>query len=214
VIYEYYAATEGGGAYVKPLDWLEHPGTVGQPFPGATLKIFDDDGNELPAGEVGTVYMGSPGAATFEYFKDEEKTKANRRGGLFTVGDMGYLDEAGWLFLSDRKADMIISGGVNIYPAEIEGVLLEHPAVADAAVLGVPDDEWGEQVKAVVQPKDPASAGDELAQELMAFCRGRLAAFKCPRSVDFRDELPRFPTGKLYKRLLRDEYWAGRDKAI
>ncbi len=214
VIYEYYAATEGGGAYVKPKDWLEHPGTVGQPFPGATLKIFDDDGDELPAGEVGTVYMGSPGGATFEYFKDEEKTKANRRGGLFTVGDMGYLDDDGWLFLSDRKADMIISGGVNIYPAEIEGALLEHPAVADAAVLGVPDDEWGEQVKAVVQLKDPAAAGDELAQELLAFCRERLAAFKCPRSVDFRDELPRFPTGKLYKRLLRDEYWAGRDKAI
>ncbi|HET7722742.1 MAG TPA: AMP-binding protein, partial [Acidimicrobiales bacterium] len=156
VIYEYYAATEGGGAYVKPQDWLEHPGTVGQPFPGATLKIFDDDGNELGPGQVGTVYMGSPGGATFEYFKDEEKTKANRREGLFTVGDMGYLDEDGWLFLSDRKADMIISGGVNIYPAEIEAVLLEHPAVADAAVLGVPDDEWGEQVKAVIQAKDPA----------------------------------------------------------
>lgn len=214
VIYEYYAATEGGGAYVKPKDWLEHPGTVGQPFPGATLRIYDEEGNELPAGEVGTIYMGQPGAAAFEYFKDEEKTRANRRDGLFTVGDMGYLDPDGWLFLSDRKADMIISGGVNIYPAEIEAVLLGHPDVADVAVLGVPDDEWGEQVKAVIQAKDPARVGDAFAEELIAFCRERLAAFKCPRSVDFRDQLPRYPTGKLYKRLIRDEYWADRERAI
>jgi long-chain acyl-CoA synthetase len=199
---------------VKPKDWLEHPGTVGQPFPGAQIKIFDDDGNELPPGEVGTIYMGQPGAAAFEYFKDEEKTRANRRDGLFTVGDMGYLDPDGWLFLSDRKADMIISGGVNIYPAEIEAVLLGHPDVADVAVLGVPDDEWGEQVKAVIQAKDPARVGDAFAEELIAFCRERLAAFKCPRSVDFRDQLPRYPTGKLYKRLIRDEYWADRERAI
>jgi len=213
VIYEYYAATEGGGTYVKPLDWLEHPGTVGQPFPGATIKIYDDDGNELAPGEVGTVYMGTP-MGNFEYYKDEEKTKSSRRNGLFTVGDMGYLDPDGWLFLSDRKADMIISGGVNIYPAEIEAALLEHPAVADAAVFGIPNDEWGEEVKAVVQLKDPATANDTTAEELLTFCRGRLAAFKCPRSIDFRDELPRYPTGKLYKRLLRDEYWQGRERAI
>jgi long-chain acyl-CoA synthetase len=213
VIYEYYAATEGGGTYVKPKDWLDHPGTVGQPFPGATVKIYDDDGNELPAGEVGTIYMGTP-LGSFEYYKDPAKTQANRRNGLFTVGDMGYVDADGWLFLSDRKADMIISGGVNIYPAEIEAALLEHPDVADAAVLGVPDDEWGEQVKAVVQLKDLTKAGDDEAERLITWCRERLAAYKCPRSVDFRDELPRYPTGKLYKRLLRDEYWAGRERSI
>jgi long-chain acyl-CoA synthetase len=213
VIYEYYAATEGGGTYVKPKDWLEHPGTVGRPFPGATVKIYDDEGNELGPGEVGTIYMGTP-LGNFEYYKDPEKTQSARRNGLFTVGDMGYLDPDGWLFLSDRKADMIISGGVNIYPAEIEAALLEHPDVADAAVFGVPDEEWGEQVKAVVQLKDPSTAGDPKAEELVTFCRQRLAAYKCPRSVDFRDELPRYPTGKLYKRLLRDEYWAGHDKAI
>ena len=213
VIYEYYAATEGGGAYVKPKDWLLHPGTVGQPFPGSTLKIFDDDGNELPAGEVGTVYMGNA-RGEFEYYKDEAKTRASRRNGLFTVGDMGYIDPDGWLFLSDRKADMIISGGVNIYPAEIEATLLGHPEVADVAVIGVPDEEWGESVKAVVQPKDLSRASDEFAEELLAWCREHLARYKCPRSVDFRDELPRYPTGKLYKRLLRDEYWAGHTRSI
>jgi len=213
VIYEYYAATEGGGSYVNSEQWLERPGTVGAPFPGSTLKIFDDAGNELPPGEVGTVYMGTE-RGEFEYYKDEEKTKASRRHGLFTVGDMGYLDDEGWLFLSDRKADMIISGGVNIYPAEIEATLLGHPDVADAAVIGVPDEEWGESVKAVVQTKDPARADDEFAEELLLWCRSRLAGFKCPRSIDFRAELPRYPTGKLYKRLIRDEYWEGTTRSI
>jgi long-chain acyl-CoA synthetase len=213
VIFEYYAATEGGGTYVRPEHWLEHPGTVGQPFPGAQVKIFDDDGNELPAGEPGTVYMGSP-LGSFEYYKDEEKTRSARRGGLFTVGDIGYLDEDGWLFLCDRKADMIIAGGVNIYPAEVEATLLEHPAVGDAAVFGVPDDDMGEAVKAVIQPAAGVAPSDDLAASLLAFCRERLAQFKCPRSVDFRDELPRYPTGKLYKRLLRDEYWQGVDRRI
>ena len=213
VIYEYYAATEGGGTYVTPEQWLEHPGTVGQPFPGATVKILDDDGNECPRGEPGTVYMGSP-LGQFEYYKDEEKTRSARRDGLFTVGDIGYLDEDGWLFLCDRKADMIISGGVNIYPAEVEAALLGHPAVGDAAVIGVPDDEWGEAVKAVVQPSAGAEAGAALEAELLAFCRQQLAGYKCPRTIDFRDELPRYPTGKLYKRLLRDEYWQGADRRI
>jgi len=213
VIYEYYAATEGGGTYVRPEQWLEHPGTVGQPFPGAQVKIFDDDGNELPAGEPGTVYMGSP-LGSFEYYKDDEKTRSARRGGLFTVGDIGYLDDDGWLFLCDRKADMIIAGGVNIYPAEIEATLLEHPKVGDAAVFGVPDEDMGEAVKAVVQPAAGVTGGADLEAELIAFCRERLAPFKCPRTVDFRDELPRYPTGKLFKRLLRDEYWQGADRRI
>jgi len=213
VIYEYYAATEGGGTYVRPEQWLEHPGTVGQPFPGATVRIVDDDGKECPPTVPGTVYMGSP-LGQFEYYKDEEKTRSARLDGLFTVGDIGYLDEDGWLFLCDRKADMIIAGGVNIYPAEIEAALLEHPAVGDAAVLGVPDDDMGEVVKAVVQPAAGAVGGPELEAELIAFCRERLAGFKCPRTVDFRDELPRYPTGKLYKRLLRDEYWKDRAQRI
>ena len=157
--------------------------------------------------------MGT-GRGEFEYYKDDQKTQESRRNGLFTVGDMGYLDDEGWLFLSDRKADMIISGGVNIYPAEIEGTLLAHPEVADAAVIGVPDDEWGESVKAVVQAKDPNRAGDEFAEELTVWCRERLAGFKCPRSIDFRAELPRYPTGKLYKRLIRDEYWEGTTRSI
>jgi long-chain acyl-CoA synthetase len=213
VIYEYYAATEGGGTFVTSAEWMEHPGTVGQPWPGSTIKILDDDGNEVPAGESGTVYMGSP-MGNFGYFKDEKKTQANRRGDLFTVGDIGYLTDDGWLFLNDRKADMIISGGVNIYPAEIEAVLLTHPEVGDAAVLGVPDEEWGEQVKAVIEPADGVAPSDDLAARLLVHCREHLAGFKVPRSVDFRDELPRYPTGKLYKRLLRDEYWKGHERAI
>jgi long-chain acyl-CoA synthetase len=213
VIYEYYAATEGGGTYVNSQEWLEKPGTVGRPFPGATIKIFDDEGNELPPNEPGTVYMGSP-LGQFEYHGDPEKTRASRRDGMFTVGDIGYLDDDGWLFLCDRKADMIISGGVNIYPAEVEAVLLSHPDVGDAAVLGVPDEDWGEAVKAVVQPAEGAAVGPQLEQDLLTYCRSKLAAYKCPRSVDFRSELPRYPTGKLYKRLLRDEYWQGRDRRI
>ncbi len=213
VIYEYYAATEGGGTYVKPKEWMEHPGTVGQPFPGATVKIFDDDGNELGANESGTIYMGTP-MGSFEYYKAPEKTAEARRGDLFTVGDIGYFDEEGWLFLNDRKSDMIISGGVNIYPAEIEAVLLTHPKVGDAAVIGIPNKDWGEEVKAVIEPGKGVTPDDALITELLAYCRERLAGYKLPRSVDFRDELPRYPTGKLYKRLLRDEYWKDQDKAI
>jgi long-chain acyl-CoA synthetase len=213
VIYEYYAATEGGGAYVKPRDWLQHPGTVGKPFPGAMLKILDESGQELPQGEVGTIYMGSP-LGEFEYYKDKEKTAKARQGNLFTVGDVGYFDKDGWLFISDRKTDMIISGGVNIYPAEIEAVLHQHPKVADVAVFGVPDDDWGESVKAIVEPLPGVSASPELAEEILIYCREKLASYKVPRSVEFRDSLPRLTTGKLYKRLLRDEYWQGRDRKI
>jgi long-chain acyl-CoA synthetase len=154
------------------------------------------------------------GAAGFEYHGDKAKTEANRRDGFFTVGDAGYLDEDGWLFLCDRKSDMIISGGVNIYPAEIESVLLTHPKVGDAAVFGIPDDDWGEQVKAVIEPADGVAGDDELAAELLAFAGERLARYKLPKTVDFVDELPRDPNGKLYKRKLRDPYWEGRERAI
>ena len=154
------------------------------------------------------------GQGDFEYFKDKGKTEENRRAGFFTVGDVGYLDDDGFLFLCDRKSDMIISGGVNIYPAEIEGVLLAHPKVADAAVFGIPHADWGEEIKAVIEPAPGVEPGDELTTELLAHCAARLAKFKLPRSVDYTSEMPRDPNGKLYKRKLRDPYWADRERAI
>lgn len=213
VIYEYYAASEGGGTLVGPEEWLKYPGTVGRAWPGAEIKIFDDDGNECPPGQPGTVYMAL-GQMEFEYHKDKEKTEKSRRAGYFTVGDIGYLNEEGYLFLCDRKIDMIISGGVNIYPAEIESVLLSHPKVADAAVFGIPHPDWGEEVKAVIEPAPGAKPSSGLAQEILAFCGERLAKYKCPKSIDFIDVMPRDPNGKLYKRKLRDPYWAGRERAI
>jgi long-chain acyl-CoA synthetase len=213
VIYEYYAATEGGGTLVTPEQWLKKPGTVGLPWPISQVKIFDDEGNELPAGQIGTVYM-KMGDFEFEYHGDEEKTKKSRLKGFFTVGDAGEIDEDGYLFLRDRKSDMIISGGVNIYPAEIEGELLTHPKVGDAAVFGIPSDDWGEEVKAVIEPADGVAGGPELEAELLEFCSTRLAKFKLPRSIDFVAELPRDPNGKLYKRKLRDPYWEGKERQI
>ena len=212
-IYEYYAATEGGGTLVTPDEWLQKPGTVGKPWPISQVKVLDDDGNELPPGQIGTVYM-KMGDIQFEYHGDEEKTKKTWRDGFFTVGDAGELDEDGWLFLRDRKSDMIISGGVNIYPAEIEGELLTHPKVGDAAVFGIPDDDWGEQIKAVVEPASGVEAGPELEQELIGHLQDRIAKYKIPKSVDFVAELPRDPNGKLYKRKLRDPYWEGRERQI
>jgi long-chain acyl-CoA synthetase len=154
------------------------------------------------------------GTATFDYYKDEQKTLASRARGMFTVGDIGYLDEDGYLYLCDRGSDLIISGGVNIYPAEIESELACHPAVADVAVFGIPHDEWGEEIKAVVEPAHGSEPGQDLTAELLTFLGGRLAKFKLPRTIDYIDELPRDPNGKLYKRRLRDPYWAGRDRAI
>jgi long-chain acyl-CoA synthetase len=208
VIYEFYGATEGGGTLAKPQDWLRHPGTVGRPWQGADVKILDDEGNEVPAGTVGTVYMKLMGG-DFRYKGDDEKTDANRHGDFFTVGDMGELDENGFLYLRDRKIDMIISGGVNIYPAEVEAALLSHRAVGDAAVFGIPDREWGEQVKAVVETAPGHVASQELAEELLAHCGSQLARYKCPRSIEFTEAMPRDPNGKLYKRRLRDPYWEG-----
>jgi long-chain acyl-CoA synthetase len=213
VVTEYYAASEGGGTVITGAQWLERPGSVGLPWPGSQVLILDEDGGDVPAGQTGLVYM-KMGTATFDYYKDEAKTLASRARGMFTVGDIGYLDADGYLFLCDRKSDMIISGGVNIYPAEIESALSAHPAVDDVAVFGIPHEEWGEEIKAVVQPAPDAEPGPALTAELLAFAGGRLARFKLPRTVDYVSELPRDPNGKLYKRRLRDPYWAGRERSI
>ncbi|GAA2687666.1 acyl-CoA synthetase [Actinoplanes palleronii] len=213
VVVEYYAASEGGGTLITAADWLKRPGSVGQAWPGSRVRVLDAEGADSPVGRPGTVYL-QMGDATFEYLGDAEKTRESWRGRMFTVGDIGFLDDEGYLYLCDRKSDVIITGGVNVYPAEIENALAEHPAVADVAVFGVPHDEWGEQIKAVVQPAPGARAGPELTVELLVFLTERLAKFKLPRSVDYAEELPRDPNGKLYKRLLRDPYWAGRERAI
>ncbi len=216
VIHEYYAGTEGNGfCYCNSEEWLTHKGTVGRPLTAPVL-ILDEEGNAVPVGEEGTIWFGATDAGrVFEYHNDPDKTAGSYRDdGASTLGDVGKLDEDGFLYLTDRKANMIISGGVNIYPQETENVLVVHPKVADAAVIGVPNEDFGEEVKAVVQPIDPAEAGPELERELIAHCREHLADVKCPRTVDFRDELPRHPTGKLYKRLLKDEYWAGHESRI
>ncbi|MDP6977952.1 MAG: acyl-CoA synthetase [Myxococcota bacterium] len=214
VIHEYYAGTEGNGfVYCNPADWLAHPGSVGKPI-NCTVHIVNDDGEEVSTGEEGTVYFEGTSLQTFEYHNDPEKTKGAMLGSWSTLGDIGKLDEDGFLYLTDRKANMIISGGVNIYPQETENVLTVHPKVHDVAVFGVPNTDFGEEVKAVVQPVDMAEAGDTLERELIEYCREHLADVKCPRSVDFREELPRHPTGKLYKRLLKDEYWKGHDTRL
>ncbi len=209
VVWEYYAGTEGNGmTLVHSKDWLTHKGTVGKAVVGK-LKICDEHGAEVPTGTAGTIHFAEGKA--FEYHNDPGKTAESKNvHGWTTLGDIGYVDAEGFLYLTDRKAHMIISGGVNIYPQESENLLVTHPKVMDVAVIGVPNEEFGEEVKAVVQPRNMADAGPALAEELMAFCREHLSHVKCPRSIDFEAELPRHPTGKLYKRLLRDKYWAGR----
>jgi len=213
ILHEYYAATEGNGSTaIDSEDWLRHPGSVGKAS-NCALHIADEDGNELPPGEIGTVYFS--GGGKFEYHNDPDKTRdcRNERG-WSTVGDMGYLDDDGYLYLTDRKANMIISGGVNIYPQEAENVLITHDKVADAAVFGVPNDEFGEEVKAVVQLAPPERPSAELERELIEFCRAQLAGIKCPRSIDFEEQLPRSETGKLYKRRLKERYWEGHETHI
>lgn len=210
IIYEYYAGTEDiGSSFISPAEWLAHPGSVGRPL--AELHIVGPDGEEVPNGETGTVYFA--GGREFRFHNDPEKTASIQDAhGWRTLGDMGYVDDDGYLYLTDRSADMIVSGGVNIYPRESEHVLLTHPAVLDAAVFGIPDEEMGEAVKAVVQFADPGAA--VTSDELLAWCRERLAAYKCPRSVDVVEEMPRDPNGKLFKRLLREPYWEGRASRI
>ena len=216
VIHEYYGATEG--AFVSTIraeQWLEHPGSLGKPLDTVEVRVVREDGSVAGANEEGQLYFKNKLGTDFEYHKDPEKTAAaHLEPGVYTFGDVGFVDEDGFLFMSDRKIDMIISGGVNIYPAEIEGVLVAHPAVADAAVFGVPNDEFGEEVKAAVELTAGFAAGDELAAELTAFCREKLASYKAPRSIDFEDAMPRHPTGKLYKRLLREPYWKDTGRRI
>src|SRR5215469_10184475 len=214
IITEYYAATEANGfTFCDSAQWLAHPGTVGKALLGE-LMILDDAGEPCPTGMDGTIWFR--GATAFQYFEDPVKTAESRTvdGLASTVGDVGHVDDEGYLYLTDRKSYMIISGGVNIYPQETENLLAGHPAVLDVAVIGVPNEDLGEEVKAVVQLADPSAASPDLAQELITYCRDQIAHFKCPRTVDFVDELPRSPTGKLYKRLLRDAYWAGHKTPI
>jgi len=213
VIHEYYAGSEGNGfCALNSEEWLAHKGSVGKALMGI-LHICDENGEEVPPGEAGTIYFESENE--FEYHNDPEKTKESRHPkGWTTLGDIGRVDEDGYLYLTDRKAFMIISGGVNIYPQEAENILITHPKVADVAVIGVPNEDFGEEVKAVVQPIDWADATPEFEAELMEFCKSQLSHVKCPRSVDFMQELPRHPTGKLYKRLIRDRYWGNRDSKI
>ena len=206
VVYEYYSATEGAGfTTITPQEWLARPGSVGKAILGE-IRVLGDDDEVLPAGQTGRIYFaGGPG---FSYHNDAAKTASVMGAHGATFGDIGHVDDEGYLFLTDRAAFMIISGGVNVYPQEAENALTLHPEVVDVAVFGVPDAEMGEAVKAVVQPRDMALAGPELEAELIAFVRARLSHVKCPKSIDFMAELPRHDTGKLYKRLLKDKYWA------
>jgi long-chain acyl-CoA synthetase len=212
IIHEYYGGTEGfAGSTINPREWLAHPGSVGKPL--TAVHITADDGTELPVGAPGEIYF--EGGPDFEYFKDPAKTVSIRNErGWRTLGDVGYVDDDGYLYLTDRSTFMVVSGGVNIYPQEAENLLVMHPKLVDAAVFGVPNDEFGEEVKAVVQPVDGIAPGPALEAELIEYCRAHLAAYKCPRTVEFDPQLPRDPNGKLYKRRIRERYWQGRTSRI
>ena len=208
-IAELYGMSEGGATRISSSEWLERPGSVGTPWPGTEVRILDEDGAPVPTGETGIIYVRPPGGAGFTYHDDPDKTASAWRDGAFTVGDVGRLDADGYLYLTDRASDMVIRGGVNVYPREVEDVLHEHPAVVDCAVFGIPDDRLGEQLHAVVEVRFPVAA-----DELREHCRAHLADFKVPASVELVDELPRQPNGKVLKRLLRDPHWADRETRI
>ncbi|MBM4336332.1 MAG: acyl-CoA synthetase [Deltaproteobacteria bacterium] len=216
-IVEYYAGTEGGGTLIRAQEWLQKKGSVGRHWAGGVVHILDEDGNEITTpGKEGAIYFEAPPdvAARFAYHKDAEKTASTYRGNLFTIGDIGYKDEDGYLFLTDRQSNMIISGGVNIYPQETESHLVMHPKVQDVAVIGVPNEDLGEEVKAVVVPAAGVTPGPDLERELIAFCRDHIAHYKCPRTIDFAAEVPRTETGKMAKRKLREKYWGGHESRI
>ncbi len=215
VLVEYYAATEGGGGFlIDSHTWLKKPGSVGKPGPEFDNRILDDEGVEVTPGETGTIYMRAPDVGRFSYYKDDDKTASSYQGDYFTLGDMGYFDEDGYLFLTGRTAELIISGGVNIYPQEVDSAVMQHPAVLDVCTIGVPNDEWGEEVKSVIQLKETFQPSSALADELISFAHEHLPGFKCPRSIDFVGDLPRLPTGKIQRRIVREPYWQGRAKSI
>jgi long-chain acyl-CoA synthetase len=209
VLWEYYASSEGFGTSISPHDWLEHPGSVGRvDGNGADMKVVDDEGNTLASGEVGTLWIRNPGGLTTTYFGAVADRPMTDEDGFYTAGDMAFVDDEGWLFIVDRRVDLILSGGVNIYPAEVEVALADHPEVADVAVVAAPDQEWGQRVHAVVVPRSPVDDPDAFTAGLLDHARTKLGRFKVPRSVELRSELPYSPTGKLLRRVLRDELWS------
>ena len=213
IIWELFAGTEGPGTMIGPDEWLARPGTVGKPAPDQ-VRILSESGERIPDGEEGQIWWQLPEASSFEYFKAPEKTRDAQRDGYFTAGDIGYLDDEGYLFLTGRSAETIISGGGNIYPQEIDDVLQQHPSVHDVACVGVPDDEWGERVLALVVLADGVEANETLQQELSQHCESQLAKQKYPRSFEWRDSIPRSAAGKVLRRQLREPFWQDRDRAI
>jgi long-chain acyl-CoA synthetase len=208
-VWEFYGASEGAGTRISPQEWLEHPGSVGKPWPGIEVKILDDDGDELPAGQTGRIYLVPPASQGFAYHNDDDKTAAAWSGNAYTVGEMGHVDADGYLYITDRASDMILRGGVNVYPREVEEVLYHHPAVVDCAAFGVPDERYGERLKAMVEVRNPVDA-----DELLAHCHERLSKFKCPEIMEIVETLPRDPNGKVLKRRLREEHWQGQANKI
>lgn len=214
VIYEYFSATEGGGVFIGPEEWLRKPGSVGKPVAGVGVRLLDFEGNEVGPGQEGLIYTQAPATGRFEYYKDDAKTQSSYRGEWFTLGDMGRFDEEGYLFLTGRTAELIISGGVNIYPVEIDEVLIRHDAVADAAAIGVPNEDWGEEIKAVVELKPGHRPDEAMRQSILDFTRERLPGFQRPRTIDFVEALPRSPAGKVLRAQVRAPYWKGRSRSI